>query len=229
VNGDDHGGGARRVYDASAVEYVAFVGTELSNRTEDAVDRAVLAAFAELAEQTSTGRPIGDLGCGPGRVAAFLSRAGLDTIGIDVSSRLALLGRDAHPDIPFAVGDISELPLADQSLGGAVSWYSIIYTPEAQLDRMFDELARVVVPGGPVLLAFQAGPAEPIPRSDAFGSGHPLTSYHHAPEVVAVKLEAASFSLHATTLRRPARDHEAASQAFVLAHRLPRWRADDPG
>ncbi len=220
VSVEDHARHARHVYDTSAAEYVAFVGTEVSDKTEDAIDRSVLVAFAELAKQLSMG-PVADLGCGPGRVAAFLSRSGLDTIGVDVSPRLALLARDAHPAIPFAGGQISELPLVDQCLAGAVCWYSIIYTPPEHLDRTFNELSRVVVPGGPVLLAFQAGPAEPIQRSDAFGSGHPLTSYRHDPDVVAVKLEAAAFSVHATTLRSPGRDHEATSQAFVLAHRLP--------
>ncbi len=111
VSVEDHARHARHVYDTSAAEYVAFVGTELSDKTEDAVDRSVLVAFAELAKQLSMG-PVADLGCGPGRVAAFLSRSGLDTIGVDVSPRLALLARDAHPAIPFAGGQISELPLS---------------------------------------------------------------------------------------------------------------------
>lgn len=165
---EDHASDARQVYDSAAADYVAFVGTELSDKTEDAVDRSILLAFVELAT-SSERRPIADLGCGPGRVSALLSRSGLDTIGVDVSPRLARLAHDAHPAIPFTGGQISALPLVDQCLGGAVCWYSIIYTPPERLGRTFNEISRVVVPGGPVLLAFQAGPAEPMRRSDAFG------------------------------------------------------------
>lgn len=170
---DEHVIDAQLVYDSAADDYVSFVGTELSDKTEDAVDRSVLGAFVEFATSLQRRHPVADLGCGPGRVAAFLSRTGLETIGIDVSPELARLARHAHPDIPFAAGPISSLPLADHCLGGAVCWYSIIYTPPQHLSRTFGEIKRVVAPRGPVLLAFQAGPAEPIRRSDAFGSGHP--------------------------------------------------------
>lgn len=215
---EEHTAEARLVYDSAAADYIAFVGTELSNETEDAVDRSLLAAFAELATLCGGG-PIADLGCGAGRVSAFLSRFGLDTLGLDVAPRLLRLGRDAHPAIPFVGGGISELPFADQCLGGAVCWYSIIYTPPEDLDPAFEEICRVVAPGGPVLLAFQAGPAEPLRRDDAFGSGHPLTSFRHVPDDVAARLESTGFSIHATTLRPRARTHEATPQAFVLAQR----------
>lgn len=215
---EEHANDARRVYDTTATDYVAFVGTELSDETEDAIDRAVLMAFVELTSAVGGG-PVADLGCGPGRVAAFLGRAGLRTIGVDVSTRLARIAREAHPRIPFAGGQLSDLPLADACLGGAVCWYSMIYTPPEHLGRAFEEIGRVVSPGGLVLLAFQAGPGTPVRRSDAFGSGHPLTSYRHAPGVVAEGLEGAGFAIHATTLRSRARDHEQSSQAFVVARR----------
>lgn len=208
---------ARLVYDSAAAAYVGFVGTEVSDRTEDAVDRSVLRAFVELAISLGWRRPVGDLGCGPGRVAAFLSRSGVETVGIDVSPELALCARDAHPTIAFAAGKISTLPLTDQCLGGAVCWYSIIYTPQEHLGRAFREISRVVSSGGPLLLAFQAGPAQPVRRSDAFGSGHPLTSFRHDPDVVGATLEASAFAVHATTMRRPAREHEETAQAFILA------------
>lgn len=218
---DEHVIDAQLVYDSVADDYVSFVGTELSDKTEDAVDRSVLDAFVEFATSLQRRHPVADLGCGPGRVTAFLSRTGLETIGIDVSPELARHARHAHPNIPFAAGPISSLPLADHCLGGAVCWYSIIYTPPQHLSRTFGEIKRVVAPRGPVLLAFQAGPAEPIRRNDAFGSGHPLTSHRHDPDAVEAALEASGFSIHATTVRSAARDHEDTPQAFVLAFNRP--------
>lgn len=214
---DNFGDDARLVFDATAADYVAFVGTELSDATEDAVDRSALAAFVEFAMSLEPARPVADLGCGPGRVAAFLSRSGVESIGIDISPELVRLGHDAHPRITFAVAPIASLPLVDSSLNGAVCWYSIIYTPSEHLGGVFREVRRVVTARGPLLLAFQAGPAQPVRRDDAFGSGHPLTSYRHDPSVVCAALEGSGFAIHATTVRSAARDHEVTSQAFVLA------------
>ncbi len=211
------GADARLVFDATAADYVAFVGTELSDGTEDAVDRSALAAFVELASAPGAPRPVADLGCGPGRVAAFLARQGVGSIGIDVSPELVRLGRDAHPGIPFAVAPIASLPLVDGSLDGAVCWYSIIYTPPAHLGGAFREIHRVVSPGGPLLLAFQAGPARPVRRDDAFGSGHPLTSHRHDPALVCAALEGSGFTIRTSTVRPATREHEVTPQAFVLA------------
>lgn len=216
---EKHAADARQVYDSVADDYMAFVGTELSDKTEDAVDRSILGAFVELATSLGTHRPIADLGCGPGRVAAVLQRSGLETIGIDVSPRLARLALNAHPTIAFAAGRISALPLADRCLDGGVSWYSIIYTPPQHLDRVFEEIARVVAPDGLLLLGYQAGPAQPVHRSDAFGSGFPLTSFRHEPDHVGAVLEASEFSIHSTTIRPPALAHEDCPQAFTIARR----------
>ena len=121
---------------------------------KEQIDR-VLCAFARLAASAGAG-PVADLGCGPGRVAAFLARAQLDVIGIDISAALLAIARVAHPDIPFEQARLDDLPLADDVLVGAVCWYSTIYTPSDLLDDVLAEVARVVSPGGPVLLAFSS-------------------------------------------------------------------------
>ena len=54
-------------------------------------------------------------------------------------------------------------------LAGAVCWYSIIHTPPDQLAEAFGELARVLIPGGYLLLGFQAE-GEPVHRADAQGT-----------------------------------------------------------
>ncbi|WP_232320465.1 hypothetical protein [Rhodococcus sp. WMMA185] len=59
-------------YDAVAVRYAELVRDEFDGLP---LDRAVLAAFAELAPTTGPG-PVADLGCGPGRVTAHLEDMG---------------------------------------------------------------------------------------------------------------------------------------------------------
>jgi ubiquinone/menaquinone biosynthesis C-methylase UbiE len=81
-----------------------------------------------------------------------LADRGVDVVGVDVSERMLAAARSAHPHIPFEEGDLSSLPFGTEVLAGVVCWYSIIYTPPDRLGESFAELARVLMPGGYVLL-----------------------------------------------------------------------------
>lgn len=215
---NDHVTEAKAVYDRSADAYVTFVGTEVSGGTEGPIDRSLLLAFVEVV----LGRPgglVADVGCGPGRVASLLAKHGVNVIGLDISAGLLAHARAAHPALTFGEGRLDDLPLGDGSLVGAVCWYSIIHTPPSGLDAVFGELARVLEPGGLLLLAFQDGEGETVRRLDAQGSGLALSSYRHSVDEVADRLRSASFDVHATTRRAPEFDHETTPQAFVLARR----------
>lgn len=215
---DDHVAAARAVYDASVDGYIEFVGTEISAATEATVDRSLLTAFVNLVAAGPSER-VADVGCGPGRVAAFLAAHGLDVVGLDVSPAMLAAARIAHPDISFEQGRLDDLPIADGSLAGAVCWYSIISTPPAGLGDSFTELGRVLTPGGYLLVAFQAGSGEAVHRTDAHGTGLTLTSFRHSPGDVTGRLVEAGFHVRATTLREPEFDHETTPQAFVIARR----------
>jgi ubiquinone/menaquinone biosynthesis C-methylase UbiE len=216
VPGSDHVESARAVYDVAASRYVEFVGTQINPATEAAIDRSLLAAFVELFQGGPAGA-VADVGCGPGRVAGFLVEHGLDVIGFDVSEGMLAAARSAHPHIRFEEGELAGLPLDAGVLAGAVCWYSIIYTPPNRLGEAFNELMRVLIPGGYVLLGFQAGNAEPIYRTEAHGTHLPLTSYLHSVEEVAARLEEARFTIYAKVERAPVLEHETTAQGFVFA------------
>jgi SAM-dependent methyltransferase len=215
VTKPDHVSTARAVYDATAAVYAQRVGTELCAAFEGPVDRALLTAFVEFVGATAG--PVADVGCGPGRAAAFLAAHGLDVVGVDVSQAMLTVAREAHPDIRFAEGRLTALPFVDASLAGAVCWYSIIHTPSERLEEVFAELERVLSGDGHLLVAFQAGDGEGVHRTDAYGTGITLTSYRHSPEVVARSLVAAGLQVHAQAVREPELDHESTPQAFILA------------
>ena len=212
---DDHVANARAVYNIAAQTYVQFVGTEISSATEGPIDQSLLVAFTELIKRGRVVR-VADIGCGPGRVAAFLAARGLDAVGVDVAQAMIAVARTAHPQIEFEEGQLDALPIGDGVLAGAVCWYSIIYTPPDQLGEAFAELKRVLIPGGYLLLAFQAGSGEPVQRADAHGTNLSLTSYRHRVREVTRHLENAGLQLYALVLREPELEHETAHQAFVF-------------
>jgi ubiquinone/menaquinone biosynthesis C-methylase UbiE len=177
----------------------------------------MLVAFIELIKRQAINRVV-DVGCGPGRAAAFMAEHGLDVVGVDVSKAMLGIARTAHPHIEFKEGRLDALPVERGGLAGAVCWYSIIYTPPGRLGEAFDELARVLIPGGHLLLAFQAE-GEPVHRDHAFGTHLPLTSYRHSVQAVADSLEGAGFKISTTALRAPELEHETTDQGFVIATR----------
>lgn len=150
-------------YDAMADRYAEFVQGKLA---EPPLDRAVLAAFAEHV-RTSGGGLVADLGCGEGRIGAHLAGLGLDMLGIDLSTALTRTGRARHPGLRLAVGSMEALPLPDGALSGAVSWYSVIHAAPSDLPACFAEFARVLRPGGHLLVAFFEA------------AGGPVTSFEH--------------------------------------------------
>ena len=212
---------ARAVYDACAEGYVRFAGVEISAATEGPVDRSLLAAFVELMADAPAGR-VADLGCGPGRVAAFLATHGFEVVGMDISAAMVEAARNAHPTIEFELGQLAVLPMADASLAGAVCWYSIIYTPPEHRDDVCRELSRVLAPGSYLLLAFQAGQGEGPYRADAHGTNLPLASYRHDPDVVIRTLSDTGLKVHTRALRQPQFTHESTPHAFIIARTEPR-------
>ncbi|MFI2184079.1 class I SAM-dependent methyltransferase [Streptomyces sioyaensis] len=144
------------------MRYAEFARNELDALP---LDRAVLAAFAELVRTTDPG-PVAELGCGPGRVTAHLWGLGLDVFGVDLSPVMIDLAREAYPDLRFDVGSMDALDVADGKLQGIVSWYSVIHTPPQDVPSYFAEFRRVLAPGGHLLLAFFESEGEPIAAFD---------------------------------------------------------------
>ncbi|MFF9351356.1 class I SAM-dependent DNA methyltransferase [Streptomyces sp. NPDC014734] len=151
-------------YDDVADLYFGLVRDSLDGLP---LDRATLAAFAEVVRATGPG-PVAELGCGPGYLTAHLRDLGLDVFGVDLSPVMIGLAREAYPDLRFEVGSMDALAglgLADGALRGIVSWYSVIHVPPRELPPYFAEFGRVLAPGGHLLLAFfeaEGGPVTPF-------------------------------------------------------------------
>lgn len=213
---------ARAVYDATAEAYANLVGTELTPVFEGPIDRAILSAFVEYLT-TSIAGPVADVGCGPGRVTAYLAASGVEVVGVDVSPAMLAVAREAHPAIHFLEGRLTAVPVSNHSLAGAVCWYSIIHTPPDELHEVFAELKRVLRHEGYLLVAFQAGNGDGVHRADAFSTGLPLTNYRHSADDVARQMDAAGLCVLARAEREPHLRHETTQQAFLVA------RAYGPG
>ena len=159
-------------YDLASARYAEFVQGELS---EPPLDRAVLTAFAEHVRADGGGL-VADVGCGEGRIGAHLTGLGLDVAGFDLSPALTGIARERFPGIPFHIASMHALPLADGSLGGMVSWYSLIHADPGDVPAYLAEAGRVLRPGGHLLAAFFEAADEPVTAFD-----HKVTTAYRWP------------------------------------------------
>ncbi|MFM8862751.1 MAG: ubiquinone/menaquinone biosynthesis methyltransferase [Acidimicrobiia bacterium] len=107
----------------------------------------------------SRGSRIADLACGTGDLCRELDRAGMVPLGFDLSFGMLANARTAAP---LAQADALRLPLPDASIDGVTCGFALRNLVE--LDGFFDELARVVRPGGRIALLDVAEPANPVLR-----------------------------------------------------------------
>ncbi|MFC9459645.1 class I SAM-dependent methyltransferase [Streptomyces sp. NPDC056983] len=185
---------------ADAYDAVSVLYAEVTRDALDAqpLDRAMLAAFAELV-RTNAGGPVAELGCGPGRVTAHLRDLGLDVFGVDLSPVMIDLARETYPDLRFEVGSMDALSLADGSLNGILSWYSVIHTPPQDVPSYFDEFRRVLAPGGHLLLGFFESGDDPVTEFDH----KVVTAYRWPVEDLAKMAAEAGFAEVGRMLREP--------------------------
>lgn len=199
----------RASYDAVASDYATHLSGELSYKP---FDRALLALVVEEA----AGRPIADIGCGPGHVAGWLAAQGVRAVGIDLSPNMVALADRHHPNAEFRVGDVRSLPAHDGEFAAVVALYSLIHLEPGELRLAADELRRVVIRGGVVLVAFHVG-KEVRHVTDWWDHAVDLHFHFLEPDVVAAHLEAAGLRVEATLERAPYEQEVDTRRAYLLA------------
>lgn len=98
-----------------------------------------------------------DLACGTGDLCRELGAARLVPVGVDVSAGMLTAART---DAPLVQGDCLRLPHPDGAVDGAVSGFAL--RNFVDLGAFFDELARVVRPGGRIALLDVATPTNAV-------------------------------------------------------------------
>ena len=190
-------GFTRDAYDAAAGIYAQRFRDSLR---ESPIDRGILGIFAETV-QAHGGGPVADLGCGPGHITAHLHGLGLAASGVDASPAMIALARDAYPDLRFEVGSMAALTIADETLAGVLSRWSIIHTPPPEVPAILTEFHRVLAPGGHLLIGFSASddPSQPTQVFD-----HTVApAYRWWPDHLAASLRSAGLTEVARLVRRP--------------------------
>ncbi|QLK25879.1 methyltransferase domain-containing protein [Natrinema zhouii] len=137
----------RRGYDAVAETYAA-------ERSEGGTEMDVLEAVLESLSDSPT---VLDVGCGQGMpVLRRVSDAG-SAVGTDFSREQLALAAANAPAAAFVQGDMVTLPFSDGVFDAVIAFHSLIHIPLNDHRAVLDEFARVLRPGGRVLLSEAPG------------------------------------------------------------------------
>ncbi|GAB7048949.1 demethylmenaquinone methyltransferase [Catenuloplanes indicus] len=96
--------------------------------------------------QLKLGQRVLDVGAGTGVSTLELGRSGAFAVGLDLSLGMLRAGRRVRPDVPLLAGDALALPFADETFDAATISFALRNVVD--VDRALAELARVVRPGG---------------------------------------------------------------------------------
>lgn len=93
-----------------------------------------------------------DVGCGHGTpILARIARTA-EAVGVDFSQRQLELAADNTPTASLLQGDMTALPVRDETFDAVTAFHSLIHVPLDHHQRVLDEFARVLRTDGHLLL-----------------------------------------------------------------------------
>ena len=129
--------------------YDDLAETYAEHRSTDEPATAVLQEF--LAETPAPVERVLDAGCGHGEPVLTRIEETATGVGLDASREMLRLA--ARTDARrLAQGDMTRLPFATESFDAVVAFWSLIHVPLADHPTVIEEFARVLEPGGRVLV-----------------------------------------------------------------------------
>ncbi|HXH33746.1 MAG TPA: class I SAM-dependent methyltransferase [Plantibacter sp.] len=183
----DAAAAARSAYAHRAAEYAELLGTMDSVHPSDV---QLVSAWADHVDG-----PIIDAGCGPGHWTEYLASRGHQVRGVDLVPEFIAHARKNHPGLAFDAGNLDSLDAEADSVGGVLAWYSLIHHHPTTIATTLAEFARVLAPGGDILLGFFVGSVV-----DPFDHAV-VTAYRWPVEELEAAVEHAGFTVIETHTR----------------------------
>lgn len=131
----------KEAYDEMAKHYTDVVTSESSSELPKPVKR--------FQKELGPEDELLDVGCGPGR--STLLMAGENGVGLDISREQLSLASE-RVTARLVQGDMTSLPFASDSFDAVSAIYSLIHVSVDDHRRALEEFARVLRPGGTLLV-----------------------------------------------------------------------------
>lgn len=125
----------------------------------DALERSILSTWLGGIEP---GRCV-DFGCGTGRLLAFAGT------GVDGSARMLQVAAQKYADRHLIPAPITEVPLADGAMEAGLCFHVLMHLPEETIRAFLAEAARIVRPGGKLIVDIPSAPRRALSRRPKSG------------------------------------------------------------
>jgi ubiquinone/menaquinone biosynthesis C-methylase UbiE len=122
----------------------------------------------DLLDRLSDAPTVLDVGCGDG--ARTLANLPSGSVGLDFSRAGLNLATETVPDSRLVQGDMTALPIAADSVDAITAYHAVFHVPRDQHPTVYREFARVLRPGGTVLMTLPSGQFETVRRGWMGGS-----------------------------------------------------------
>jgi ubiquinone/menaquinone biosynthesis C-methylase UbiE len=174
--------------------YDEIAETYLGERSPSSEEQQALSSF--LDEMPPASRLL-DAGCGGGEpVLQSLTDSSHDVVGIDLSGEQLGIAASKVPEAKLLRGDMTRLPVADESVDAVLAFHSLIHIPSDEHQTVVDEFSRVLRPGGRLLVS--EGPEEwQGSNPDWLDTGAEMQWYIAGAETTRNQLDSADFRIQA--------------------------------
>jgi ubiquinone/menaquinone biosynthesis C-methylase UbiE len=206
-------------YNASAKAYADQCYHELDNKP---LDRLLLDRFSAL---IPAGGLVCDIGGGPGEIADYLHKKGMNVVGIDIAERMIEEAQRLNPAITFITGDMSNLSQPDEYFSGICSFYAIVNFQTEDIGKIFREYHRVLKKDGILFLAFHvretgSSAGKKINHADDFfNSGKSLDFYYSHEDTIIGYLIENGFAIRDALVRHPYPEEFPTWRAYIIAEK----------
>ena len=140
----------RRAWDEIAATYAR-------RRDPTGSDADLLTTLCETLGPDAT---VLDVGCGDG--ARTLANLPTGAVGLDISRRGVELASDTVPDARLLQGEMRSIPLRDDTVDAITAYHAVFHVPRAEHPQVYREFARVLRPGGTLLMTLPSGRYETV-------------------------------------------------------------------
>ena len=142
----------RRAWDEVAETYA-------ERRDPDGSDAALI---DDLLAALPSAPAVLDVGCGDG--ARTLANLPPGSVGLDISRRGLDLAAETVPEAQLVHGEMTALPFGDDRFDAVTAYHAVFHVERERHPAVYAEFARVLRPGGRLLMTLPSGRFETVRR-----------------------------------------------------------------